>query len=234
MAKNTGTLDKTKQETDSKLLSITPPRMGVIKFLIEGTAPLMIAKFSAKAINAIKETQEAGSAAKTKKKREARDFSADAHNARHISRDGWDGVAAAAFRNASIDACRAAGFVMTRAKLCIFCEADGLDAETNEPLVKIIADGPHEETIMAVRNASGVMDLRSRPLWHNWQMEPRLRFDMDILTAQDVVNLIARVGLQVGIGEGRPYGRDGAGIGYGLFRIVDFEIQAPGTSADGR
>lgn len=219
----TDTTAKPERTIADKLLSIAPPSMGVIRFRIEGTAPLMVAKFSRKAITAIKEAQEAGSASKTKKNRKARDFAADTLASRHISRDGWDGVAAAAFRNASIDACRAAGFVMTKAKLCIFCEADGLDAETNEPLVRITSGEP-EETILAVRNQSGVMDLRARPIWHHWTMEPRLRFDRDILTEQDVVNLMARVGLQVGVGEGRPFGREGFGIGYGLFKIVDYEF----------
>jgi hypothetical protein len=39
-------------------------------------------------------------------------------------------------------------------------------------------------------------------------------------TANDVVNLIARVGLQVGIGEGRPDSKESAGLGYGLFEVV--------------
>lgn len=211
-----------KTEKELRTMLITPPRMATIHFILEGTAPLMVAKFSAKAIAAIKESHEAGQASKTRKKREARDFTADVNAARHISYDGWDGVAASAFRNASIDACRAAGFVMTKAKLAIFCEADGLDKESHEPLVQIHGNEP-EHSLLAVRNASGVMDLRSRPIWREWQLRPRIRFDEDILTAQDVVNLMARVGMQVGIGEGRPYGRDGAGIGYGLFRIVNAE-----------
>jgi hypothetical protein len=35
------------------------------------------------------------------------------------------------------------------------------------------------------------------------------------------MNLLARVGMQVGIGEGRPDSRESAGIGFGLFRIAD-------------
>lgn len=216
----------TKPDRAKPILTITPPNMAVIKFFIEGTAPLMVAKFSQKAINAIKEAHETGSASKTRKKREARDFEADALGARHLSFDGWDGVNASSFRNAAIDACRAAGFVMTRAKLCIFCEADGYDIESNEPLVRIIAAEPTTST-MAVRNASGVMDLRARPMWPEWKMEVRIRFDQDILTQQDIVNLMARVGMQVGIGEGRPFGREGSGIGYGLFKINAWEIIEP-------
>jgi hypothetical protein len=40
------------------------------------------------------------------------------------------------------------------------------------------------------------------------------------LSDTDVVNLISRVGLQVGIGEGRPDSKQSAGLGYGLFEIL--------------
>jgi hypothetical protein len=41
-----------------------------------------------------------------------------------------------------------------------------------------------------------------------------------MLTEADIANLIARVGLQVGIGEGRPDSKQSAGLGFGLFEIV--------------
>src|SRR4029434_3765307 len=109
--------------------------------------------------------------------------------------------------------------VMTRAKLAVFCEAEGYDAEDGTPLVRIHSSLGHEQSSMPVRNASGVMDLRSRPLWREWSMNVRLRYDQDILSQQDIINLMLRVGLQVGVGEGRPYGREGNGIGFGLFQL---------------
>ena len=33
-------------------------------------------------------------------------------------------------------------------------------------------------------------------------------------------NLIARVGMQVGVGEGRPDSKQSAGLGFGLFDVV--------------
>ena len=41
-----------------------------------------------------------------------------------------------------------------------------------------------------------------------------------MLTEEDVVNLMARVGMQVGIGEGRPDSKASAGLGNGLFQIL--------------
>lgn len=214
----------TTASTAVKTVAIQPLRMAKLEFHLKGSAPLMVCKFSTKAQHKMETAQEAGSAAKTKKNREARNFAADCEAARHVFLDAagneHDGISAAAFRNASIDACRAAGFVMTKAKLGIFCEADGYDRDDGTPLVGIRSDTPYEMSKMAVRNANGSMDIRSRPMWRDWSMVVRMRFDLDIFSEMDVANLMRRVGEQVGIGEGRPFGSSGFGMGYGLFDIT--------------
>ena len=47
-------------------LNITPPDFRTIAFDIEGTAPLVINRFSAKAMEMMRQTQEAGSTAKSR------------------------------------------------------------------------------------------------------------------------------------------------------------------------
>jgi hypothetical protein len=199
-------------------ITISAPDMRTISLNIIGDAPLVINKFSAKAQATMQATQEAGSTSKSKKTREAKDFEALFNGARHVSADGWDGIHAAAFRNAAISACRAAGFVMTKAKLAIFVEPDGFDALDSTPLVRITKGEP-KMVVSPCRNASGVIDLRPRPTYFPWAATLRIRFDAGILTDSDVVNLIARVGLQVGIGEGRPDSKQSAGLGNGLFHV---------------
>jgi hypothetical protein len=203
----------------NQAVTITAPDMRVIELSIEGSSPLVINKFSAKAKEMMMATQMAGSTAKSKKNREAKDFEDLFHGARHISQEGWDGIHAASFRNAAISACRAAGFVMTKAKLAIFVEPDGFDADDLTPLVRITKGEP-QMVVSPCRNASGVIDLRPRPTYMPWGANLRIRYDAGILTAEDVANLIHRVGMQVGIGEGRPDSKQSAGIGNGLFNIV--------------
>lgn len=198
---------------------ITPPDIRIIQLQIEGTSPLVINKFSAKAKEIMMATQMAGSTAKSRKNREAKDFEDLFNGARHVSTEGWDGIHAASFRNAAISACRAAGFVMTKAKLAIFVEPDGFDADDMTPLVRI-TQGEPQMVVSPCRNATGVIDLRPRPTYFPWGAELKIKYDAGILTDSDVVNLIARVGMQVGIGEGRPDSKQSAGIGNGLFRIV--------------
>jgi hypothetical protein len=206
---------KTETPTDGSL-QIQPPNLRRIAIQITGTAPLVQNKFSAKVTEQIAETQRAGSQAKSKKKREPKDFDALFLGARHVSEDGWIGVPAPAFRSAMIDACRLVGFVMTRAKLSVFVQADGLDAEDGTPLVRLQAGEP-ERLQLPVRNESGVVDIRVRPMWRRWACTLRITFDGDQFSEQDIVNLLERAGQQVGIGEGRPSSKKSHGMGWGLF-----------------
>ena len=110
------------------------------------------------------------------------------------------------------------GFKMTHAKMSLFVLADGLDKVDGMPLIKLDAKKP-ERLEMAVRNATGVADIRIRPMWRDWGANVRVRFDADQFTAQDVVNLISRAGIQCGLGEGRPFSKSSNGLGYGTFEI---------------
>lgn len=209
-----------KENTKTEAIHIAPPNIKTGEVWIKGTAPLVIHKFSEKAKNMIRDKQAAGSVANTKKKREAKNFDEVFEGARHKSFEGWDGIPAPAFRNASISACRLVGFKMTMAKLSIFIEADGFDATEGTPLVKIYGGEPRKLESM-VRLATGVCDISVRPQWLEWGARLRIRYDADQFTASDVVNLIARVGMQVGICEGRPDSTNSAGMGWGTFEISD-------------
>ena len=207
----------TKKKTEA--VTISPPNFQQVQLTLEGTAPLMQARFSAKAMQAMKAKHEAGSTAKKGTKREPRDFDEDFRQAMHISTDGWIGVPAAAFRNACIDVCRMVGFKMTHARMSIFAEADGNDVVDGQPLIKLDAPEP-EKTEMATRNATGVCDIRVRPMWRKWRIHVTFRYDADQFTQSDVINLVARAGEQIGIGEGRPYSKQSNGMGYGTFKII--------------
>jgi len=206
-------------EQKAVAVAISAAKIQQVTFKIRGTAPYVQARFSAKAMQAMKAKMMEGSTAKGKKQRVARDFDDDFKQAQHISTDGWIGIPAGAFRQAMISACRLVGFKMTLAKLSLFVEADGLDAVDGVPLIKLEAKKP-EKVEMAVRNQTGVADIRVRPMWREWGANLRVNFDADQFSVQDVTNLINRVGMQVGIGEGRPDSRESAGLGWGTFAIA--------------
>lgn len=206
--------------TQEKTVGIKAPRLKRAEFKLKGTAPLVMAAFSEKSRQKMMATQMAGSQAKSRKEREARDFEADMRGAMHIAEEGWTGFPASAFRAALISACRLVGFKMTLAKLAVFVEADGLDKVSGQPLVRLEAGEP-ELHIASVRNASGVTDLRARPMWRKWGLTLRVTFDEDVFSLTDVANLLARVGAQVGIGEGRADSRESTGLGWGSFSITE-------------
>ena len=198
---------------------IKAPDIRTVAFNIRGTAPYVQARFSGKAMQAMMSKMAAGSVAAGKKVRNPRDFDEDYRNAMHVAAtDGWHGIPASAFRQAMISACRLVGFKMTLAKLSVFVLADGFDAVDGIPLIKL--EGKPERVDMAVRNATGVADIRVRPMWREWAAQVKVRYDADQFTAQDVANLMNRVGMQVGIGEGRPDSRESAGLGWGTFELV--------------
>lgn len=207
-----------KSEAKKADVTIKPLNMRRVVFKIEGTAPYCQNRFSQKAIDKMKATQEAGQQSKSKKIREARDFDASFEGARHIAEDGWNGVPAPAFRTAMVDVCRAVGFKMTLAKLAVFIEEDGFDRVDGMPLVKI--EGKHERHEGAARNSNGSCDVRVRPLWRKWSLSLRVKFDEDQFSLTDITNLLARAGETCGIGEGRPNSRMSTGIGWGTFKIA--------------
>lgn len=199
-------------------VSISAPNFVTAEFKIEGNAPYVQCKFSKKAREQMRATQEAGSTAKKGRKKEAKNFEQCYKDAMHVSTEGWHGIPATAFRMACIDACRMAGFQMTRAKCSIFVEPDGFDDE-GTPLVKITKGKPqyHEGP---VRVGQGVMDIRARPMWREgWQATVTVTFDGDQFTLADVSNLLMRAGMQVGVGEGRPFSKSSAGMGWGTFSV---------------
>jgi len=195
---------------------ISPPKFGTIQFIIEGTAPLVVERFSKKAELMAKMAE--GSSAKNKKERSARDYDKEAEEARYRSAENWEGMNAAAFRAAMISACRLVGFKMTLAKLSTFIEADGYDKNDGVPLVRVYGES-HTYTAHT-RNATGVVDVRSRPMYRKWAAKLSVRYDMDQFKMADVLNLVSRCGMQVGIGAGRPDSKASAGCGFGLFQVV--------------
>lgn len=208
-----------------RALVIKPPNFQVAQIEIVGTTCLVMNKFSKKAGDQMRRKQEQGDKAKKGTKREPKDFKACYEDAKHRFQGEPDeyGIPACAFRAAMVSACRLCGFVMTRGKLGVFILEDGLDEDGRTGLVRITRGKPkHIEDY--VRNDSGVADIRARAMWSaGWRAVVRVSFDADMFSAEDVMNLLARAGAQVGICEGRPDSKNSCGMGWGLFRPLTEE-----------
>ena len=97
---NGHTFDKTSENR----IVIETPKFAIAGFKILGTAPLVQHRFSSRKRQMIVAAQEAGSQARSKKKREARNLAQDFEEAAHRSKQGWYGIPCAAFRNARLRA----------------------------------------------------------------------------------------------------------------------------------
>jgi hypothetical protein len=203
---------------------ISRPNLVVAEFEVFGTAPYVQNAFPQKAIDQIHATQAAGSQAKSKRVRAAKNFDEVFEGAKHVSTDGWLGQPCAAYRNAMISACRLVGFMMTKAKLSFFVLPDGYDRVGGDGLVRIY--GEPERVEHYARNDNGSVDLRIRPMWREWTAKPKVRFDLDQFSEADMFNLLLRAGMQVGLGEGRPDSKNSGGLGWGTFEIKADEVSA--------
>jgi len=216
MAKKTTTTTA----TNGAQVIVKAPHFQTAEFKIRGTAPYVTNKFSKRARLEMRSKQEEGHTARKGKAKEAKDFEQCYKESIHRSKDGWEGIPAPAFRNAMISACRVVGFQMTRAKLSVFCEADGFDEDDGTPLVRITKGKPHYAEHV-VRLQGVTTDIRARGMWdEGWEATVRIRFDADQFTLQDVTNLFVRAGMQVGVGEGRPDSKTSAGQGWGTFEVL--------------
>jgi hypothetical protein len=219
MTSNGGTAAPAIAPPEAQALVIAAPDLRDATFSIRGTSPYVQNRFSVKALEQMRTTQQAGSTARTKRKRSPKQFDELYESAMYKSGEGWRGIPAPTFRNAAISACRIAGYVMTRAKLSVFTIADGVDHIDATPLVRITSGLP-EKSEMLVRLETGVADIRVRPMWKEWTADVRMRWDGGQFTLTDITNLLSIVGQQVGIGEGRYDSKKSNGLGWGCFEIV--------------
>lgn len=205
------------KKAEETKVSIKAPQFQTAEFEIIGTAPFVQLRFSEKAKATMRAKMEEGQRNKKGKAREPRDFASEFEQAMYRLPDGSPGINASSFRNALIRACSLVNFKMTLAKLTVFVEADGFDKYDGTPLVRIQGTPEHYEAM--VRNETGVADIRVRAMWREWSAKLRVKWDAEQFTITDVSNLLMRAGEQVGIGEGRPFSKNSAGMGFGTFTL---------------
>lgn len=201
-------------------ITISAPNMQIAVFDILGTSPLVVHRFSQKVKQEIIEDMKLGSTSRKGKKRTKLDPESNYTQARYISPDGWDGINASGLRNAMIDVCRLVGYKMTLAKLSIFVIEDGRDkTEPEFPLIRIFGKPRMLESFG--RLANGSICPIHRPCYDEWSAKVKIRYDADQFSSKDVAHLLMRVGIQNGLGEGRPNSKNSAGLGWGTFEIKD-------------
>lgn len=188
-----------------KKLLIPAPDLRTMKMKIEGLSPLMMHKWSTKALRQMEEAH-AGST-KTTKIREARDPEQEFKDSMYKHPAGGYGFPGASFKLAAVSACRQIeGISMT--------EARSLFIVTND-LVKIKSPKPKMDS-RPVRVSNGKADLRYRGVFWPWSTELTIRYNHGAITPEQIGHLLVLAGECVGIGELRPE----KGDKYGRFTLA--------------
>ena len=170
---------------------------------IVGTAPLIQHRFSAKARQMMLDRQQ-GTAIEREPKNPEALFEAATYR---LEGDRY-GHPAVGFKDAIVGAARfykGSRLTMTGLRIMLFVLGEGSDS-----LVEIVGVPKMRED--PVRNASGVADLRYRPVYWPWAATLRVVFIQNQISLDSLVALVDAGG-NVGVGEWRPE--------YGTFRVAD-------------
>lgn len=192
------------------VIQLEKPNFETIGITIKGTSPLIVSQFSAKSKKQILDKQ----MKKAAKKKEARDPKKEFEAAKYITSDGKDGFPALCVKLAMVDSARfVEGLPATVLRGTIFVVAD--DMETGLIYIKS-KKAKMVEDVVRLAGMGKPADLRFRPYYYDWSMKLTIKYDADILSQEQVVNLLSRAGVSNGLGEWRPE-RNGQ---HGMFEVV--------------
>lgn len=169
------------------------------KVTVYGTSPLIVHAWSEKARREMREKQQK----LAKMKKEAKDPVADFEGAKYLNAKKQDCVKASFFKNAIVSACRfAEDLKMTIIRGALFVEGDLLPIKYSKCVMR---EDP-------VKIGMGTADLRYRPEYQDWSVDLVISYNENVLSADQVHNLLRLAGYSVGICEWRPerngdYGR---------------------------
>lgn len=200
-----------------KMMEVRGVKMTTLACKIAGTAPLLQHRMPPEVMEKLKADGAAG-ATKVKRKAPARDYESEYNALMHITSDGRCGHPASAFRNALIRAGQGEGLVMSELKSVLFIVADAL-SENGNPLVLVKGTPEAREDVIPGNGGAGKAVFIVRPMWREWRMVLRVRFDASRISAESVAALVQRAGETIGIGCGRPQSSNSNGIGMGTWTI---------------
>lgn len=187
-------------------VDIQPLSYRSLDFRIVGVSPLVQHQWAEKALRQMREKHQG----KKTKTRDIRNSEEEADAATYKDADGRPGIPAIAFKSALITAAhKDLGIEKTLVRKAIFTGC----ADPQEVLPIDYERVEVREDL--VRVGAGAADLRYRPYFFGWSCAMSLQFEPTLIQMGDLLTLIDRAGLTVGIGEWRPE----KGGEYGRFKV---------------
>ena len=188
----------TTKTANNKILGIEiPPIENVITEIeIVGVTDFIAHKFSEKAL---KEIQDKQGGQPRSNKRAARRPEDECHDARYIDSQGKDCVRAIWFKKGMAEMAKYFGIPKHAVETSVWVEGDLIPIKFRgkKPVMRT-------DPVKIGRFPNKVTTLAYRPSYPDWSCRIRVGFDKNILSAQQVIALLAHAGAKNGIGEWRP------------------------------
>lgn len=210
-------------------LTIELPRLDVqmMDVTLIGDSPLVVHAWSIKAKRQMLDKQlKVATGA-----REAKDPEQDFQDSLYRLDDGTFGFPSIAFKSCAVTAVTSvSGVTKVAARQAFHVIGEDVDVQgafegvkMRQNLVRIEGGAPRMREDM-VRVGMGSADLRYRGEFWPWRAKVLVKFNGNVLSASQIVNLMSTAGFACGVGEWRPE-RDGE---YGMFHVgQEHEVATP-------
>lgn len=190
----------------STTVSLPPLQIETVNVTLIGDTPLIVHRWSEKAKKQMLDKQ----MKKASAGKEAKDPERDFRESLYVLDDGTYGFPIIGFKAAAVTACTSIGS-MTKVAARQAFHVDG-------EFAVIEGDEPHMREDM-VRVGMGTADIRYRGEFKNWWTTISVKFNANVMSAEQILNLMQTAGFAVGVGEWRPE-KDGQ---YGRFHVANAE-----------
>lgn len=198
---------KTKSEPVTAI-ELPQLKLLTLQLTLVGDSPLICHAWSTKAKKQMLDKQ----MKKAKQGKEAKDPEQDYKDSLYPHPEGGFGFPAVAFKAAAVDACSHIEGVTK-------VEARGAFHIIGE---LVLIDGKPSPREDMVRVGMGTADIRYRGEFKQWRATVTVRYNGNVLSGEQIVNLFNTAGFAIGVGEWRPQ-RDGS---YGMFHVATQEEAA--------
>jgi hypothetical protein len=189
--------------TSTTTVTLPPLQIETVNVTLIGDTPLIVHRWSEKAKKQMLDKQ----MKKASAGKEAKDPERDFRESLYVLEDGTYGFPIIGFKAAAVTACTSIGS-MTKVAARQAFHVDG-------EFAVIEGDEPQMREDM-VRVGMGTADIRYRGEFKNWWTTISVKFNANVMSAEQILNLMQTAGFAVGVGEWRPE-KDGQ---YGRFHVA--------------
>jgi len=182
---------------------LPPLQIETVNVTLIGDTPLIVHRWSEKAKKQMLDKQ----MKKATAGKEAKDPERDFRESLYVLEDGSYGFPIIGFKAAAVTACTSIGsMTKVAARQAFHVDGEFAVIEGDEPTMR-------EDMVRVVM---GTADIRYRGEFRNWFTTIAVKYNANVMSAEQILNLMQTAGFAVGVGEWRPE-KDGQ---YGRFHVA--------------